>query len=305
MVNKQLRKLVDHFLDLLNKERGLSSNTIEAYRGDLTQYTDYLISKKQCSVWQDVTEVIVLNYMYFLKDSGCAPSTIARKAAAIRGLHRYLLISKQTTADPAYSLELPKIQRNPLPPLLTTNQVKQLLDAPDLRTKIGKRDRALLEVLYATGMRVSECIRLDAAHVNLDLEFIRCLGKKGNERILPLDSLAISALRMYIESLIQDGEKIDLNQPLFMNRMNKRLTRQGIWKILKHYADQADISVSISPETLRKSLTAHLLQNGAPLEFIDELMGRQHTSATMQYPRPNRLPLKKVYAMYHPRVKLK
>ncbi|MCO7126768.1 tyrosine-type recombinase/integrase [Sporolactobacillus shoreicorticis] len=299
-----MRKLVENFLELLNTERGLSKNTIEAYRSDLMHYTNYLSVEKHCSSWQDVTEMIVLNYMYFLRDSGCAPSTIARKAAAIRGLHRYLLLNRKTIADPSYSLELPKTQQSPLPPLLTKNQVEQLLEAPDLRTKIGKRDRALLEVLYATGMRVSECIRLDTSHVNLDLEFIRCLGKKGNERIVPLDSQAIFALHIYIKALHSDEEKVDLNRPLFMNRMNRRLTRQGIWKILKHYAEIAGISVPISPETLRKSLTAHLLQNGAPLEFIDELMGRQHTSAAMQYPRPNRLPLKKVYAMYHPRVKL-
>lgn len=300
-----MRKQLDDFLNLLIRERGLSENTIEAYRSDLSQYLAFLMNRASCKTWTDVTEVVVMNYLYHLKDQGCAPATLARKAAAMRGLHRYLMRSHQMVNDPAYALDLPKIKQKPLPSMLTVNQVDQLLAAPDTRTRTGKRDRAMLEVLYATGMRVSECIRLDRDQVNLDLEFIRCVGKKGDERILPLDLKAIQALRSYITELDHEPALKKSEQPLFLNRLNKRLTRQGIWKILKQYAEEAEISIPISPETLRQSLTAHLLQNGASFEFIDELMGRTHHSASMRYPRPNRLPFKKLYTTYHPRVRSK
>jgi integrase/recombinase XerD len=295
-----LKKQLDDFLSVLIQERGLSENTIEAYRGDLYQYLDFLIKNTDCTIWTDVTDLTVMKYLYYLKDQGNAASTLARKAAAVRGFHRHLLRSHQVNHDPSFSMDLPKVEKKPLPSMLTVKQTEQLLAAPDTQTALGRRDKAMMEVLYATGMRVSECIHLNREDLSLELEFIRCVGKKGSERILPLNQPAIQALESYL-SLSDEPKESHLGQPLFMNRLDNRLTRQGIWKIIKHYAELADISIQMSPETLRHSLTAHLLQNGADLEFVDELMGRANNSAAMRYPRPNRLPLKEVYARFHPR----
>ncbi|MCL1631876.1 tyrosine-type recombinase/integrase [Sporolactobacillus sp. CPB3-1] len=298
-----MKKTIDNFLDAMQHERDLSKNTVEAYQSDLLQYVRYLREIKQCTDWEDVTEVQLMNYLYQLKDSGCAPATLARKAAALRGFHRFLFRSHLTSSDPAYALSVPKAAHSHFPALLTTEQIYLLLRAPSPHTRIGKRDRALLEVLYATGMRASECIRLDHGHVNLSLEFIRCVGKKGTERILPLNISAITALREYITEWEQKNAAPDINQPLFTNRSGKRLTRQGLWKILRNHAESAALPVPISPETLRQSLTAHLLQNGAPLDFVDELMGRALVSSASRYMHLNRVPLKELYNRYHPLAK--
>ncbi|MCO7176646.1 tyrosine-type recombinase/integrase [Sporolactobacillus kofuensis] len=299
-----MKKQLDDFLAVLIKDRGLSKNTIEAYRNDLHQYLDYLIYQEHCTAWENVTDLVVIKYLYYLKDRGNATTTQARKAAAVRGFHRYLLRNHQMTHDPAYTLEIPNVEPRTLSTLLTIDQVNKLLKAPDSSTKLGRRDRAMLELLYATGMRVSECIQLNREHVNLELEFVQCVGgKKGSERIIPLNPPAIEALDQYMNMDHESAEEEKAEQPLFINRLNRRLTRQGVWKILKHNAEIAGLAISLSPETLRQSLTAHLLQNGASLEFIDELLGRSPSSTVLRYSLPKRPPLKKLYASFHPRVK--
>ncbi|GEB77129.1 tyrosine-type recombinase/integrase [Sporolactobacillus inulinus] len=298
-----MKKSLDNFLLQLADERGLSENTIDAYRGDLSQYLEF-VERSNCRQWCDVTNVMVMNYLYSLKDRGLAPATLARKAAAVRGLHRYLLRSGQTDNDPAYTLNhLTKASEKFPPAVLSLDQMEQLLSAPDQTSRTGKRDHAMLEVLYATGMRVSECIKLNREHVNLEMEFVRCCGSRNHERVLPLNGQSVQALREYIGDRDQDPAKEAPDRPLFLNRLNKRLSRQGVWKILKYYAVQAGIKDQFSPETIRQSLTAHLFANGAPIEFVDELMGRAPHASALRFPRSRRQPLKKIYMAYHPRAK--
>lgn len=288
------------FLKELEQERGLSANTLHAYRRDLKQYMTFLTDQEKCTDWPDVTEVAVAKYLYRLRDMGSASSTIARKISVVRGLHRYLLRHRYVKSDPAYTLETPVVLQKP-PDILSSEQVERLLCTPDAEAESGIRDRAILELLYATGMRVTELVQLNMTDLNLDLGFVRCSGGKGrNERIIPLGTPSRKALAAYIQK-VRHQAGTGQEDALFCNMRGGRLTRQGIWKILKNYAEKADIGFSMSPETLRHTLAAHMLENGADTLSVDELLGRESTGIIRRFPRLEKRHLKDVYARYHPR----
>ncbi|RYL94836.1 tyrosine recombinase XerD [Sporolactobacillus sp. THM7-4] len=291
---------VNDYLSGLKNERGLTDNTLDAYRRDLKQYIEFLNHEAGCMTWKNVTDVAVMKYLYWLKDKGSAPATLARKAASVRGLHQFLLRTHSAESDPSYAIEVPKVER-PLPKILTVKQVEALLNAPDRKTPAGKRDRAMLEVLYGTGMRVSELIQLNVDDLQLSIGFLRCGGNKGSERIMPIGRWAQQALSQYINdgrAKMVAGNKEDA---LFLNRLGRRMTRQGFWKILKQHAQTAGIVGALSPETLRHSFAAHLLENGADLESVEEMMGRAELPAYHRYRRSPERRLKEVYARNHPR----
>ncbi|GGL46677.1 tyrosine recombinase [Sporolactobacillus putidus] len=295
-----MQEKLNEFLDGLKHERGLSVNTLVAYRRDLAQYINFLNDEAGCHLWSQVTEVDVMKYLYWLKDKGSAPATLARKAAAVRGFHRFLLRNHQTDRDPSYAMEVPKVEQK-LPQILSVSAVETLLGAPDEETESGCRDRAMLELLYATGMRVSELVLLDLDDLNLSMGFVRCSTGKGSERVIPLGRQARQTMKTYITEVRKRVNGFQDEQALFLNRQGRRITRQGFWKLLKQYARQTGIGESLSPETLRHSLEAHMLENGADPESVEELMGRMDKLASQRYPRPAKQRLKDVYARFHPR----
>lgn len=297
---RSMQEQLNDFLNGLKRERGLSMNTLDAYRRDLIQYIDFLKTEAGCRFWTQVTEIHVMKYLYWLRDKGSAPATLARKAAAVRGFHRFLLRKHQTDRDPSYAIEVPRVEPK-YPSILSVGEIETLLDAPDKGSDAGRRDRAMLELLYATGMRVSELVLLDLNDLNLTMGFVRCSAGKGSERVIPLGSKARQAVQLYITEVREKTDRCSDRQALFLNHQGRRITRQGFWKILKRYAQETGIGASLSPETLRHSLEAHLLENGADPESVEELMGRTDKLASQRYPRPAKERLKDVYARCHPR----
>ncbi|WP_353947896.1 tyrosine-type recombinase/integrase [Sporolactobacillus sp. Y61] len=293
-------KEANEYLEALQQERRLTDNTLSAYQRDLKQYVDFLTREVHCSAWADVSEVSVMKYFYWLRDRHRASATVARKASAVRGLHRYLYRYKKADTDPAYAIVLPGVERTP-PEILSDEEVDRLLSAPDSDTGSGKRDQAMLELLYATGIRASELINLNLSDLNLQLGFVRCKGIRGNERVIPLGQSAKHALHIYLNDVRKAQEDRLENSPLFLNNRHRRLTRQGVWKILKNYGSLTGIGSTLSPETLRNTLTARMLENGADMASVDEIMGREHSLALNRYPRRSNSRLRDVYVRFHPR----
>lgn len=295
-----MQRQLEAFLQALGEEQGRTENTLAAYRRDLIQYTGFLNAQAHCTSWRDVSDIDVMNYFFWLKDKGSAPATMTRKAAAVRGLHRFLLRTHESDRDPSYGIELPKVTHEQAE-ILSADDVKKLIEAPDVRTRTGIRDRAMIEVLYATGVRVSELIRLNVDDLNLEMGFVRCRGKKGTERIIPLGQAAREACRTYFEKVRTAFPPETAQDALFLNRSGHRMTRQGFWKLIKKYARETPIDVSLSPETLRQTFAAHMLENGADIQSVEELLGHTSSAETRRYRLNRKRRLRDVYARFHPR----
>ncbi|WP_347549773.1 site-specific tyrosine recombinase XerD [Pseudalkalibacillus hwajinpoensis] len=291
---------VQDFLHYLIVERSLSKNTLDAYRRDLTQYLTFLKEKEALTSFGEVHRVQIVNYLYALKDQGKASTTIARNIASIRSFHQFLLREKAVDQDPSVHIETPRTERK-LPKILSTTEVEQLLEAPDYSTPFGKRDRAMLEVLYATGLRVSELVDLKLEDIHLTMGFIRTIGKGNKERIVPLGKMARDALTTYLDEGRGQLMKQNRTDMLFLNHRGERLSRQGFWKILKKLAVQARIVKPLTPHTLRHSFATHLLENGADLRAVQELLGHADISTTQIYTHVTKTRLKDIYSTYHPR----
>jgi integrase/recombinase XerD len=294
-----VQNLILEFIDYLGKEKGLADNTLESYSRDLRQYSSFLENDGGGSL-KDAERATIISYLLHLKKQGKAAATIARRLAALKSFYQFLLEQEYVEADPTSNLESPKLEKR-LPKVLTVKEVETLLKQPNSATPAGLRDKAMLELLYATGIRVSELISLDLGDVNLDMSFVRCTGKGARERIVPLGSIAQRNAREYLER----GRPRLLKQPdqpaLFVNHHGRRLTRQGFWKIVKKYADVAKIKKHITPHTLRHSFATHLLENGADLRSVQEMLGHADISTTQVYTHVTKGRLKEVYARTHPR----
>ncbi|HHV78109.1 MAG TPA: site-specific tyrosine recombinase XerD [Firmicutes bacterium] len=290
--------LIDEFIDYLGSEKGLAVNTLESYGRDLKQYQDYL--RSDGASIQAVSRAKVIDYLLYLQKQGKATATIARRLAALRAFYQFLVREKRLDHDPTADLESPKLERR-LPSVLTVKEVETLLKQPSPNDPAGLRDRAMLELLYATGIRVSELISLDVSNVDLAMQFLRCTGKGSKERIIPVGSIATKAVREYITlgrpKLVPDQNE----SALFVNHHGKRLTRQGFWKIVKKYAAKARINKDITPHTLRHSFATHLLENGADLRSVQEMLGHADISTTQVYTHLTKGRLKEVYSRAHPR----
>jgi integrase/recombinase XerD len=280
-------------------ERGLAVNTLESYGRDLRQYSEFLETDDE-SALDSVSRTTIVNYLLYLQSQGKATATIARRLAALKAFYQFLVREKRIHDDPTANLESPKLEKR-LPKVLSVGEVERLLAQPDAGQAAGVRDRAMLELLYATGIRVSELVSLDVSDVNLEMGYIKCSGKGSKERIVPLGSLAIQSCRDYLgvarPRLVREREE----QALFVNHHGHRLTRQGFWKIVKKYADDAKIEKEITPHTLRHSFATHLLENGADLRSVQEMLGHADISTTQIYTQVTRGRLKEVYAKAHPR----
>ena len=289
--------LVDNFLSFLENDKKLSENTLQSYNRDIKLYGNYLDAHNMNAI--DGTENSIKDYFSELKTEGKADSTISRNLASLRSFYQYLYKNKIVSEDPTTNIESPKITRKP-PQVLSTEQVELLLNQPKCVDLKGYRDKAMLELVYATGIRVTELISLDVDDLNLESSSIKCTTH-GKERIIPIGSLANNALSEYLTKARKSMLKDEQDPALFVNVNGKRLTRQGFWKIIKQYKNQADIDVDITPHTLRHSFAMHLLENGAELRDIQEMLGHSDISSTQVYAQMEQDRLKTMYMKSHPR----
>ena len=292
-------ELISAFLDYLSVERGLSLNTIASYREDLKFYTGFLRMNKIDAI-SKITRNDITDFMFYQKDKGLAANSIARRLAAIRMFHRFLARERIVRTDPSSLVDSPKLGKK-IPDTLSLAEVDALLTQPDTRDKQGMRDRAILEVLYATGMRVSEAVNLKSNNVNLSVGFLRCIGKGDKERVIPLGKKAINSIQRYIEYGRPKFLKNNTCDLLFLNRSGKRISRQSLWKIIRKYARQAKIKRPIRPHILRHSFATHLLERGADLRSVQEMLGHANISTTQIYTHINKDRLKSIHKMFHPR----
>lgn len=293
--------LVDNYLHYLAIEKGLAENTLNSYRFDLISFIKVLKDKSVTGI-KDVTRHHVIAYLLVLKQQGKAPSTLARHMASIKSFFQFLLTEKVIEKDPTGNLETPKLAKI-LPHVLSLDEVERLLSQPNVNNVMGLRDKAMLELLYATGMRVSEMVNLNMEDINIELGFLRCLGKGSKERIVPIGSMAINALMAYLDKSRIKLVKNTGVDAVFLNHHGRRLTRQGFWKILKAYAKHAQINTDITPHTLRHSVATQLLENGADLRMVQELLGHADITTTQIYTHLTKSHLKEVYDKCHPRAK--
>jgi integrase/recombinase XerD len=294
-----MKELIDTFLNYLSVERGLANNTIVSYREDLNSYLSFL-AKCHIDALSKITKSDITNFMLVQKDRGISANSIARRLAAIRMFHRFLTRERILKNDPTTLIDSPKLWKK-IPDTLSLNEVDALISQPSIRDKQGVRDRAILETMYATGMRVSEAVNLKLDNVNLNIGFLRCIGKGNKERVIPLGKKAIASLNRYLEVGRPHLLKNRQSEFLFLNRFGKKLSRQSFWKLIKKYAREARIRKPIRPHILRHSFATHLLERGADLRSVQEMLGHSNISTTQIYTHVNKDRLKAIHKMYHPR----
>ena len=291
--------LLARFVDFLALEQGLSPRTIEAYERDLARFVEYAASQG-IGAPLDITAKLLREFVYHLKDLGLSPSSIRRSVSAIRTYFRFLTADGIVVRDPSERLEIPKRWRT-LPDVLTIEEVQRLLAAPTLDDPLVFRDRALLELAYGAGLRVSEWITLGQRDVMLDEGLVRVFGKGSKERLVPIGRSAIGAIAVYTRELRPRLEKGEGKGVLFLNARGRPLTRMGAWKILRQHVERAGITKHVSPHTLRHSFATHLLEGGADLRAVQEMLGHVDIATTQIYTHVDREYLRKVHKSYHPR----
>lgn len=289
--------MIDLYLDYLTVEKGLASNSLSAYRTDLRRFAGYLTDKK--IELENVERLDIVTYFKTLRGAGISSRSVARALAAIRGMFRFLVAERHLKHDPTENLENPKLWTT-LPKSLQASEVEALLRAPDRGTPEGLRDSAMLELLYATGLRVSELIHVKIEDVVMDAGFLRTFGKGSKERIVPFGDSARDAMVAYIER----GRSEFVKRPdphLFLSMRGRPMSRQSFWMKIVRYARQAGIASHISPHVLRHSFATHLLENGADLRSVQMMLGHSDISTTQIYTHVSRARLQRMYEQYHPR----
>jgi integrase/recombinase XerD len=299
---------IQEFLDYLVAERGSSDNTVAAYRNDLTQFYDFATRQAQFqdgANWSSLTREQLVDFILYLKEREYASATVARKVAAMKSFCHFLLRTGVISDDPAEDLDSPRVKKQ-LPHTLSTEEVDRLLALPGEggRTPKALRDAALLELLYATGMRVSEVAHLTVDDVDLESGTVRCIGKGAKERVMPIYPKAVESLQDYM----QNGRAVLLGdnrgeRTLFLNPRGEQLTRQGLWLIIKGYAREINLQDKVTPHTLRHSFATHMLDGGAGLREVQRLLGHANISTTQVYTHVSRDRLRQVYDEAHPRAR--
>ena len=292
-----MEKQIKLFLDFLKNDKKLSDNTLQSYRRDIEQYEKY-VNENQINYLKATDETIV-GYMDYLRKEDKKESTISRNLASTRSFYQFLIRSKKIKKDPTMTIESPKVEKR-VPSILTSKEVELLLDQPKDVDLKGTRDKAMLEFAYATGMRVTEMISLNLDDVRLDEGYVVCRGK-NKSRNIPLGSMSLKALKEYIEEARPYLIKNEDEEALFVNVNGTRLTRQGFWKIVKFYKEQAHITKDITPHVLRHSFATHLLNNGADLKAIQTMLGHSDISSTQVYMQFQDAGIKNEYKKAHPR----
>ena len=293
-MNTYVKEYTSFTTDIRHK----SLNTVESYKRDVTQYISYLDGTGVTDI-SSTTKTTVLSYLLYLQKEGRASSTVSRTLASLRSYYLFMMQNGVVKSNPTSNLEAPHVEKK-IPKILSGEEVELLLEQPKDCDNKGIRDKAMLELLYATGIRVSELINLDVSDVNVPMSFVRCKGGK-KERIIPMGHQAKDALENYINNVRKYMVKDENETALFVNCSGARLSRQGFWKLIKYYQHIAGIETDITPHTLRHSFAAHLLENGADLHSIQEMMGHADISSTQVYSRMINSKIKDVYAKAHPR----
>ncbi|OIP62272.1 MAG: site-specific tyrosine recombinase XerD [Nitrospirae bacterium CG08_land_8_20_14_0_20_52_24] len=290
---------IHEFLHFIRIEKGLSNNTAEAYRRDLTHFSEFLKGQGIHKAAK-IDRRAVLSYLIQIKRSGLNLSTVRRRLVSIRMFFRFLIQEGRIQTDPAENIESPKTIQY-LPQTLTPAEVESLLRTPDTESPLGKRDRTMLEVLYATGLRVSELVSLKNSDINLEVGYLITMGKGGKERLVPMGDSAQGWIRDFLSHDRPRILKSRRSDFLFPNRFGNRMSRQWFFKIIKKYALQSGIRKEISPHTLRHSFASHLLENGADLRSVQLMLGHADISTTQIYTHVTKERLKKVFDKFHPR----
>lgn len=302
-----MQEQIDEFLDFVATERGYSENTLAAYRNDLGQFaeflTDYSTPKKKQppTEWSQIDKNHIVDYMLAMKERGYASSTVARKVAATKSFFHFLKDEGAVSEDPTLKLESPKVKKH-LPKAISIEDVERLLAEPTKSdSPKGLRDTALLETLYATGLRVSEVVSLNVEDVDLETGTIYCIGKGDRERVVPVYDQAALTIDAYLKNgrpaLVRNSEE----KALFLNHRGERLTRQGLWLIIKQYVDTVGIEGDVTPHTLRHSFATHMLHGGAKLRDVQKLLGHANISTTQIYTQVTQDHLREAYNVAHPR----
>lgn len=298
---EKMDEVLDAYLDHLRVERGLARNTLEAYSRDLSEYVQWVEGSLGVSP-AGVREEDLRFYFLSRKQEGMSARSLRRKASSLRGFYRFLQKERYADRDPTAMLELPRLGA-PLPKDLTLDEVDRLLAQPDPATPLGARDQAMLELLYATGLRVSELLGLRLQDLNLEVGYVVAYGKGKKERLVPAGEVALDKLKGYLAGVRPALAGAGRVPHVFLNRSGRRLSRQGFWKALNRYALQAGISSPVTPHVLRHSFATHLLERGADLRSVQMMLGHASISTTQIYTHLNREKLKQIYERHHPRAK--
>ena len=294
-----MQRFIDDFISFLSVERGLADNTLLAYRRDLESYAAYC-DQAGITGLRQITRQHISDYVYAQKKGGLSARSICRRLAAIKTFHRFLVRENLHHEDPSSLVDTPKLWKR-VPEVLTLQEIEAMILSVKGDTWQAVRDRAILEVFYASGMRVSELANLRMDQINLDLGYVRCIGKGRKERIIPLGQRAREAVRVYCEGVRGVLLKSSLSSDVFLSRLGRKMSRQSFWKVVKAYAQKANIKKTIKPHTLRHTFATHLLEHGADLRSVQEMLGHADISTTQIYTHVDRERLKNIHKHYHPR----
>ncbi|TJY44409.1 tyrosine recombinase XerD [Cohnella pontilimi] len=297
-----MEKWVQAYERYLSEDRSVSGNTRLGYSRDLRHFSDAM-EAQGLKTPQDLQPFHIQAYLNRLRQEGKSAATLARRLVSVRGLCKFGIIERYIDRDPTLQLEIPKPERK-APRVLTLAEVEKLLDAPEASTPQGLRDKAMLELLYGTGLRVSELMALDVADVHLEMGFLQCSAGSGRERIVPVGGASVHWLREYLKQarpVLAKNERS--GSILFPNHLGTRMTRQGFWKIVKKYASESGISSELTPHSLRHSFAVHLLDNGADVRAVQEMLGHASPQTTQKYEPSVRSKVKEVYDRTHPRAR--
>lgn len=294
-----MEQILKEYLAYLAVEKGLSTNTLEAYERDIRHFTAYL-KEMALDDLAAVDKYVLKNYLLRLHQNKLSNTSCARHTAALKSFFKFLYLEKYTEHNLSTEIEAPK-KEQVLPKFLTIAEVDRLLEAPDLSTYSGCRDRAMLELLYATGIRVSELTQLKLEDLHLDMSYLHCIGKGDKERIIPIGQAAIRATDYYVQHCRTQIAAYQQTSYLFLNKRGKNLTRQGVWKIIKAYGKQIGLTQDLTPHVLRHSFATHLLQNGADLRAIQEMLGHADIATTQIYTHLLSDKILEEYDQAHPR----
>ena len=294
-----MNELIEEFLGYLSVERGLAKNTLVSYKRDLQGFFDYLKSRRVASM-DRVSRQMIGSFMLAEKDRGLSANSVSRELACLKTFFKFLVRERKIKEDVTSVIESPKLWKR-LPSTLDLDEVEKILKMPNVREIMGARDKATLELMYATGMRVSELINLKMDDVNMNLGFVKCFGKGGKERIVPFGKKAKESIDRYLDKARPSFLNKKVSNALFLTRLGKPMSRQTFWKTIKKYAKEARIKKDISPHSLRHSFATHILERGADLRIVQELLGHADISTTQIYTHVSKDRLKSIHKKFHPR----
>jgi len=297
-----VNKLVERFLTHIQIERGLSENTIISYKQELEKFFNFLDKEKLTALEAD--ENVILDFIKAESKRGNSQATQSHIISVLKSFYKFLLIDEKVEVNPVSQIAYPKRWKT-LPKYLSIDEVSQLLELPDLNTKLGLRDKAILELMYATGLRISELVNLKLENIYFEESFLRILGKGNKERIVPFGKVASKYIKEYLQKSRPQLLKQGASEFVFLNRSGNKLTRQGLWKIIKAYGKKIGISKKLSPHVLRHSFATHLVEKGADLRSIQMMLGHSNITTTEIYTYIARDRVKKIYEQFHPRSKKK